>query len=60
VEGGRQTHEAFIAAGLYDEIRVESAPVVVSGGTEAPRLPDDVHLRQQLFYQDNILRQLVV
>ena len=60
VEGGRQTHEAFISAGLYDEIRIETASVVVSGGTEAPHLPANVHLRQQLCYQDNVLRQLVV
>lgn len=39
VEGGRQTHESFISAGLWDEIRVETAPVTVSDGTRAPQLP---------------------
>jgi diaminohydroxyphosphoribosylaminopyrimidine deaminase/5-amino-6-(5-phosphoribosylamino)uracil reductase len=48
VEGGRQTHEAFMAAGLYDEIRVETAPIVVPNGTPAPHLPADIVLRQQL------------
>ena len=30
VEGGRQTHESFIEAGLWDEIRVETGTVTVS------------------------------
>lgn len=42
VEGGRQTHESFIAAGLWDEIRVETAPVTVTDGTRAPQLPATV------------------
>ena len=47
VEGGRQTHESFLAAGLWDEIRVEVSPQTVSGGTRAPQLPADVSLRRQ-------------
>ena len=41
-EGGRQTHQSFIEAGLYDEIRVETAPFTVSDGTPAPQLPADL------------------
>lgn len=41
VEGGRQTLESFMEAGLWDEIRVETAPMVVSDGTKAPLLPQD-------------------
>ena len=55
VEGGRQTHEAFMEAGLYDEIRVETAPLVVAGGTRAPQLPSDITLRSQTGYGENIL-----
>ncbi len=55
VEGGRQTHEAFMEAGLYDEIRVETAPLVVAGGTRAPQLPSDITLRCQEGYGENIL-----
>ncbi len=55
VEGGRQTHEAFMEAGLYDEIRVETAPLVVAGGTRAPQLPSDITLRCQTGYGENIL-----
>jgi len=41
VEGGRQTLESFLEAGLWDEIRVETAPLVVIDGTRAPQLPPD-------------------
>ena len=39
VEGGRQTLQSFIDRGLYDEIRIETAPVHVGQGTPAPALP---------------------
>ena len=44
VEGGHKTHESFLEAGLWDEIRVESASFVVSDGTPAPQLPAEVML----------------
>ena len=44
VEGGRKTHESFLEAGLWDEIRVESASFVVGDGTPAPKLPTGVIL----------------
>ncbi len=47
VEGGRQTHESFIEAGLWDEIRVETGPMTVTDGTQAPQLPANVTLRCQ-------------
>ena len=53
VEGGRQTHEAFIAAGFWDEIRVETAPVTVADGTRAPQLPDGVGLSEFNCYHQN-------
>ncbi len=55
VEGGRQTHESFIQAGLWDEIRVETAPIVVSDGTRAPQLPSDVVLMSSHEYDGNLL-----
>ena len=48
VEGGRQTHESFLSAGLWDEIRVETAPLTVTDGTRAPQLPANVDLYNQL------------
>jgi diaminohydroxyphosphoribosylaminopyrimidine deaminase/5-amino-6-(5-phosphoribosylamino)uracil reductase len=44
VEGGCQTHESFIHEGLYDEIRVETAPLCVTNGTPAPHLPADLQI----------------
>ena len=55
VEGGRQTHEAFIAAGLWDEIRVETAPVIVADGTRAPQLPTDAVLSTFNHYSQNAI-----
>lgn len=53
VEGGRQTHESLMKAGLWDEIRVETAPVTVTDGTPAPKLPVEVRVRSQQIYEKN-------
>lgn len=44
VEGGATTLQSFINANLWDEIRIETAPVTVAQGTPAPRVPQDVEL----------------
>lgn len=41
VEGGAQTLRHFIASGLWDEIRRETAPVILGPGLEAPDIPAD-------------------
>ena len=40
VEGGAEVLHRFIEAGLWDEIRVETAPVVLGAGVKAPSLPE--------------------
>lgn len=55
VEGGRQTHESFIEAGLWDEIRVETAPITVTDGTPAPQLPAEVMLISKKDYNGNTI-----
>ena len=41
VEGGAETHRRFLERpDWWDEIRVETSPKTVGGGTRAPRLPD--------------------
>ena len=55
VEGGRQTHESFIEAGLWDEIRVETAPITVTDGTPAPKLPAEVALISKKDYDGNTI-----
>lgn len=39
VEGGRQILDAFIASGLYDEVRILQSPQVLGAGLEAPAVP---------------------
>ena len=39
VEGGARLLESFLAAGLYDEIRIEQAPAVLATGVRAPEKP---------------------
>ena len=41
VEGGAATHRAFVDAAAWDELRVETAPVELGGGTAAMVLPPD-------------------
>ena len=55
VEGGCQTHESFIKAGLWDEIRVETSPITVSDGTRAPQLPAYVQLYNTVEYGGNTI-----
>ena len=60
VEGGRQTHESFLAAGLWDEIRVETGAMTVTDGTRAPQLPANVSLLSRETYGDNTLCRYVL
>ena len=59
VEGGRKTHESFIEADLWDEIRVETGAITVSDGTRAPQIPSDVSLLSSEVYGDNQIRRYV-
>ena len=55
VEGGRKTLESFLLQDLWDEIRVETAPTTVSGGTRAPQLPANARLRSTSDYDGNVI-----
>ena len=59
VEGGCQTHESFIQAGLWDEIRLEVAPITVSDGTRAPQLPSVIRLLSKKEYGENTMTILL-
>ncbi|MBQ2511167.1 MAG: bifunctional diaminohydroxyphosphoribosylaminopyrimidine deaminase/5-amino-6-(5-phosphoribosylamino)uracil reductase RibD [Bacteroidales bacterium] len=39
VEGGRQTLDAFIASGIYDEVRILRSPHYLGTGLPAPTIP---------------------
>jgi len=47
VEGGRQILDAFIASGLYDEVRIIRSPVCFGDGLKAPTVDG---LKQVLYY----------
>ena len=56
VEGGRKTHESFIQAGLWDEIRVETnLALTVGDGTPAPQLPAGVRVRSRQVVGQNVI-----
>lgn len=55
VEGGAKTHKAFLDAGLWDEIRVETAPFTVESGTAAPQLPRSVEVASVKLYDGNYI-----
>ena len=56
VEGGAATLNSFIAAGAWDEIRIETAPITVASGTRAPQLPDCARLHSQQTFDGNTIR----
>jgi len=53
VEGGAKTLQSFLDEGLWDEIRVEIAPVQVEKGTVAPQVPVDAQLKSITTYEGN-------
>ena len=56
VEGGRKTLQSFIDQDLWDEIRVETAPITVTDGTKAPTLPHDCTLRSSEQYDGHLIQ----
>lgn len=59
VEGGALTLQSFIERQLWDEIRVETAPVTVADGTPAPRLPHDAVLAEQQVWDGNVISRFL-
>lgn len=50
---GAATINSFIARGLWDEIRVETAPKLVGDGTQAPKIPDGAVERSRDVFDGN-------
>lgn len=57
VEGGPTTLQTFIDAGLWDEIRVETAPFTVADGVGAPQLPASAVLKATAVYDGRVIRR---
>lgn len=56
VEGGTQTLNTFIAAGQWDEMRVETAPFTVEEGVAAPALPPAARLAKTCWVDGRCIR----
>ena len=55
VEGGAKTLQSFLDAGLWDEIRIETAPFTVGKGIEAPQLPTNLRITRTEQYVNTIV-----
>lgn len=55
VEGGADTLARFIEAGIYDEIRVERAPILLGRGVPAPCISSNIILARQEKIEDSII-----
>ena len=53
VEGGGKLLESFIRKGLYDEIRIETSPILLKEGINAPAIPENVYLLSSGKIRDN-------
>jgi diaminohydroxyphosphoribosylaminopyrimidine deaminase / 5-amino-6-(5-phosphoribosylamino)uracil reductase len=53
VEGGAYTHQTFIDSGVWDEIRIETAPLSINEGTHAPLLPENIKKISDKYYEGN-------
>ena len=59
VEGGARTHQTFLDASLWDEIRVETSPLCVNDGTRAPQVPASARLLGSQSYDGNRIERFV-
>lgn len=55
VEGGPTILKSFIESGLFDEIRIETKPILLVHGLPSPRLPEDLHLKTNYSSRGNII-----
>ena len=55
VEGGAKTLQSFINAGMWDEIRRETAPLSIKEGTPAPALPAGVVMKTRQWVDGNVI-----
>ncbi|MBO4826675.1 MAG: bifunctional diaminohydroxyphosphoribosylaminopyrimidine deaminase/5-amino-6-(5-phosphoribosylamino)uracil reductase RibD [Prevotella sp.] len=55
VEGGAYTLQRFLDDDLWDEIRVETGTITVTGGTRAPLLPANAKVKTTEHYDGNTI-----
>lgn len=54
VEGGARTLQSFIERDLWDELRVEIAPVAIGEGTQAPHIPAEAIMGESHDYDGHL------
>ena len=55
VEGGANVLQQFIDSGMWDEIRIETAPITIGFGVKAPTLSKDATLYNKEEYDGNTI-----
>lgn len=55
VEGGPTLLAGFISEDLYDEIRVETAPVAIGSGLRAPLIPSGLQIVERQTCRENTI-----
>lgn len=55
VEGGAATLNSFIRQGLWDELRIETAPVMLGGGTRSPEIPAYAQMTDRVMADSNTI-----
>jgi diaminohydroxyphosphoribosylaminopyrimidine deaminase/5-amino-6-(5-phosphoribosylamino)uracil reductase len=55
VEGGANTLQSFIDQALWDELRIETAPISVEEGTHAPQIPANAAVISSELYGKNLI-----
>lgn len=64
VEGGAKTLESFLREGMFDEIRVETSPIMLGSGTPAPSVEEyarqkELHRLSPEIYGENSITYFV-
>lgn len=55
VEGGAKLLKSFIDSNYYDEIRVETSPILLNNGVSAPSLPSEIFLFSSSVCRENVI-----
>lgn len=55
VEGGAKTHQSFLERRLWDELRIETAPFTVPGGTKAVPIPEEACLVDRQLFDGHVI-----
>lgn len=55
VEGGASLHESFLRAGTFDEIRIETSPILLHDGIMAPSIRSLKYSKRERYIMDGLV-----